>query len=82
LTGRVAYMAQQDLLLPWLNVLDNVTLGSRLRGERPDRERALNLLARVGLADFALARPDTLVRRDAPAGGAGPDADGRSARSC
>jgi putative hydroxymethylpyrimidine transport system ATP-binding protein len=60
LTGRVAYMAQQDLLLPWLNVLNNVTFGSRLRGERADRERALNLLARVGLADFALARPDTL----------------------
>jgi putative hydroxymethylpyrimidine transport system ATP-binding protein len=33
-------MAQQDLLLPWLNVLNNVTLGSRLRGERADRERA------------------------------------------
>ena len=60
LTGRVAWMAQQDLLLPWLNVLDNVTLGSRLRGERPDRSRALGLLARVGLADAALARPDTL----------------------
>ncbi len=60
LTGRVAWMAQQDLLLPWLNVLDNVTLGSRLRGERPDRPRALGLLARVGLADAALARPDTL----------------------
>lgn len=60
LTGRVAYMAQEDLLLPWLNVLDNVTLGSRLRGERPDRERALRLLARVGLADYALARPDAL----------------------
>lgn len=60
LAGRVAYMAQQDLLLPWLNVLHNVTLGSRLRGERVDRNRALDLLARVGLADYALARPDTL----------------------
>lgn len=60
LTGRVAYMAQQDLLLPWLRVLDNVMLGSRLRGERLDRQRALDLLARVGLADYALARPDTL----------------------
>ncbi|MBK8750185.1 ABC transporter ATP-binding protein [Candidatus Contendibacter odensensis] len=60
LTGRVAYMAQQDLLLPWLNVLDNVTLGSRLRGDRPDQQRALELLVRVGLADCALARPDTL----------------------
>lgn len=60
LTGRVAYMAQQDLLLPWLNVLDNVTLGSRLRGERADRRQALDLLARAGLADCALARPDTL----------------------
>lgn len=60
LTGRVAYMAQQDLLLPWLNVLENVTLGSRLRGELPDQQRAWQLLARVGLADCALARPDTL----------------------
>lgn len=60
LTGRVAYMAQEDLLLPWLNVLDNITLGSRLRGERADRERALALLARVGLSDCALARPETL----------------------
>ena len=60
LMGRVAYMAQQDLLLPWLSVLNNVALGSRLRGERTDRSRALNLLARVGLADCALARPDTL----------------------
>ena len=53
LAGRAAYMAQQDLLLPWLSVLDNVTLGSRLRGARPQRERALELLERVGLADRA-----------------------------
>lgn len=60
LTGRVAYMAQQDLLLPWLNVLDNITLGNRLRGECPERERALELLAQVGLTDAALTRPDAL----------------------
>ena len=33
----VAYMAQQDLLMPWLGALGNVSLGARLRGERPDR---------------------------------------------
>jgi len=60
LTGRVAYMAQQDLLLPWLNVLDNVTLGNRLRGERVDQQQALDLLMRVGLTDAASARPDAL----------------------
>ena len=60
LASRVAYMAQQDLLLPWLNVLHNVTLGGRLRGEAVDRSRALGLLGRVGLADAVLARPDTL----------------------
>lgn len=60
LTGRIAYMAQQDLLLPWLNVLDNVTLGHRLRGEKADQRRALNLLEQVGLAEAALTRPDAL----------------------
>lgn len=39
LDGRIAYMAQQDLLLPWLSVLDNVTVGDRLR---PTRTRSLS----------------------------------------
>ena len=64
LEGRVAYMAQQDLLLPWLSVLGNVTLGDRLRGERSSqperRRRALDLLERVGLADRASHRPAQL----------------------
>jgi putative hydroxymethylpyrimidine transport system ATP-binding protein len=54
LAGRAAYMAQQDLLLPWLSILDNVMLGARLRGgdtkSGPLRDRALELLSLVGLA--------------------------------
>ncbi len=60
LAGRVAYMAQQDLLLPWLTVLDNMLLGARLRGEPPDRDGALALLKRAGLEAQAAARPDAL----------------------
>ena len=56
----VAYMAQQDLLMPWLSALDNVSLGARLRGEKPDRARALALLERVGLGAEADALPRTL----------------------
>jgi len=60
IAGRIAYMDQRDLLLPWLNVLANVTLGARLRGEAPDYHRAGDLLARVGLADEANALPSAL----------------------
>jgi putative hydroxymethylpyrimidine transport system ATP-binding protein len=60
LAPRIAYMAQQDLLLPWANVLANVMLGARLRGEKPDRDRALHLLERVGLEDRGGALPAQL----------------------
>lgn len=63
LAGRAAYMAQRDLLLPWLTVLENVRLGGRLRGshhETADHARALELLDAVGLRAHADARPDTL----------------------
>ncbi|TNC49453.1 ABC transporter ATP-binding protein [Rubellimicrobium rubrum] len=60
LAGRVALMAQSDLLLPWLDVLGNVTLGARLRGERADLEHARQVLDRVGLADHAKSWPATL----------------------
>ncbi|WP_114391540.1 ABC transporter ATP-binding protein [Oleisolibacter albus] len=63
LAGRIAWMGQQDLLLPWLSVRDNVTLGDRLRGTRTDAAgmaRASRLLQRVGLADEATARPAAL----------------------
>ena len=61
LAGRAAFMAQRDLLFPWLDVLANATLGNRLRGARDTGEaRARELLARVGLAENAAALPDTL----------------------
>lgn len=65
LAGRVALMAQQDLLLPWLPAVENVILGFRLRGagaaeRRRLRRQAVSLLARVGLADRAQALPAEL----------------------
>lgn len=61
LEGRIAFMAQQDLLLPWLSVEDNVRLGERLRGgSRQSLERARHILEQVGLADRARAMPATL----------------------
>jgi len=53
-------MAQSDGLLPWLTVADNVTLGARLRGQRPDRDRATALLSRVGLGDLGDRKPRAL----------------------
>ncbi len=53
--GPVAYMAQRDLLLPWLSVLDNVLLGYRLRRDPAARRavepRARSLLTDVGLGE-------------------------------
>ncbi|MFT8245828.1 ATP-binding cassette domain-containing protein [Roseomonas sp. BN140053] len=60
LAGRIAWMGQQDLLLPWLDLLNNVCLGARLRGQRPDRARARQLLDAVGLAGREAARPAEL----------------------
>ena len=58
----VAWMGQNDLLLPWLSLLDNVLLGARLRGEVNDtrRARARELLHAAGLAGRERALPATL----------------------
>ena len=60
LAGRVSYMAQQDLLLPWASALKNVTLGARLRSEPEDLICAAALLEQVGLNHRAAARPAML----------------------
>jgi NitT/TauT family transport system ATP-binding protein len=52
--SEAAYMFQQDALLPWKRVLDNVMLGPILRGARPEdaREEARRWIDRVGLSGF------------------------------
>jgi NitT/TauT family transport system ATP-binding protein len=51
-------MPQRDLLLPWLDALDNAALPLRVAGvkRRPARERAHALLAELGLGGFEPAR--------------------------
>jgi ABC-type nitrate/sulfonate/bicarbonate transport system ATPase subunit len=60
--GRVGYMLQKDLLLPWRTVLDNVILGMEIQGVplRAARARALPLLQRYGLAGFEYLYPNAL----------------------
>ncbi|PID65414.1 MAG: phosphonate ABC transporter ATP-binding protein [Gammaproteobacteria bacterium] len=57
--GKIAYMAQQDGLMPWLSVRDNVQLQHYLTGSKSadSARRALQLLARVGLANQADKAP-------------------------
>jgi len=60
--GRVGYMLQKDLLLPWRSVLDNVILGMEIQGVpiAEARARALPLLQRYGLAGFEHLYPNAL----------------------
>jgi putative hydroxymethylpyrimidine transport system ATP-binding protein len=60
LKDRVAYMAQHDLLLPWASVLDNVLIGSRLRGQPLNIDHAKTILQDVGLADAIDLKPAQL----------------------
>lgn len=60
--GRVAYMQQKDLLLPWRTVLDNAILGLEIQGtpRAAAREEARAMLRRFGLEGFERAYPATL----------------------
>lgn len=58
--GRIAWMAQDALLLPWTDAVGNVTIGARLRGEAADETRAIDLLTRLGLAEALRLPPAKL----------------------
>jgi ABC-type nitrate/sulfonate/bicarbonate transport system ATPase subunit len=60
--GPAVLMPQRDLLLPWLDALDNAALALRIArvGRRPARARAQALFAELGLDGFEHARPHEL----------------------
>ena len=60
--GRVGYMPQRDLLLPWRSVLNNVILGPEVHGEdlAAARREARDLLPLFGLDGFADSYPAAL----------------------
>ncbi len=62
ISAQVAYMAQADLLLPWLTARDNVLLGARLRGllTSDDTKRAELILQQVGLNHATNLLPNEL----------------------
>lgn len=54
---KVALLAQNDNLLPWATVFQNVVIGSTLRGETVEKDQALHLLQQVGLENYATYYP-------------------------
>lgn len=62
LPENVAYMAQTDLLLPWLNALDNALLGPHIRGKNNSAlvEKANYLFDKVGLSNNVKKYPHEL----------------------
>ncbi len=58
----VAFMLQKDLLLPWRTIVENVEFGQEIQGLSPAerRQRALGLLAKCRLSDFADHYPHQL----------------------
>jgi len=63
LQGNIAYMAQQDLLMPWLNVIDNICFAdkfSKNSNSNTNKKRAYQLLELVGLKGHELSPPSQL----------------------
>ena len=61
-TGRVSYMHQKDLLLPWKDILGNVCVPLILKGlsKKESEERALEYFQLFGLEGFEKSYPDQL----------------------
>jgi ABC-type nitrate/sulfonate/bicarbonate transport system ATPase subunit len=62
LLGKVGYMPQRDMLMPWRTVLDNTTLGLELNGikKKEAHKVALGQFSRFGLAGFEKQWPAKL----------------------
>lgn len=62
LNRQAGYLFQQDALMPWKTVLENVAIGLEIAGtpKKQARELAQDWLARVGLANFGDRYPHML----------------------
>ena len=61
MSSHFAYMPQQDLLLPWKTILDNVCLYGKLHHrERQAKEQAMANMATFGLAGYENSYPREL----------------------
>jgi NitT/TauT family transport system ATP-binding protein len=58
--GEFGFVFQRHALLPWKSALENVVFLREMAGKSPDRERARDLLATVGLEGFEELRPAEL----------------------
>ena len=58
----VGYMMQNDALFSWLNILDNATIGLKMKGikTKENIEYVKSLLKRYGLEDFMYKYPNSL----------------------
>jgi len=58
----IGWMSQDDLLLPWMSLLDNVVLGAKLRGEESADTlmKASQLIHAAGLSKYEQALPESL----------------------
>ena len=58
----VGYMMQNDALFPWLNILDNATLGLKIKHikTKENIEYTKGLLKKYGLEDFMYKYPSSL----------------------
>ena len=61
-TGRVSYMQQKDLLLPWSTILDNVSIPLLLKGlsKKEARKTAVEYFNSFGLEGFEESYPSQL----------------------
>jgi len=62
LLGRVSFMPQRDLLLPWRNAIDNAIIALEIEGtpRKHARAEALRMLPEFGLAGFESQYPHQL----------------------
>ena len=58
----IGYMLQQDYLFPWKSIIDNVLLGPQINKVNTTemKDKGLDLLSEVGLAEVASDYPDSL----------------------